>query len=794
MSHMSTQSGSSLDASERRQFARQQVKSLAYLDIGADNGGIVLNVSEGGLAVHAVAALPAEPVIGLRLQLPRSTKRLEAQAKVAWRSGSKKDAGVEFIDLSEEARHEIREWLAAENLPEPVYVERPPQFEAPPVRRPARTDKWTSLVAELTSEGATPAATTTTSPTTNASPLRHGGDNGGAEIHDAPASPAGSAAAIPRALEAEIADAVAWAGSGAGAGAEALAREVREPAPIEIQPPISSPAAFETSAPEPDVFSPSISAASGGGATEPETKGIAANAETAHEQPARELTIEEALSGNLAESRGGILPEGEAGFISSAAHPAVEPETVASVEPPERTLNAELSLPSDTLLNATAAPFHAPATQPFTVVPGGGGGGEKSAGVNRSRFARESSRNAPTSDDFLKKARSLFGPKRGAGQFPESEEPTEGPVAVPEAAKEIAAVEEAAPAHATSIMAPAQTNSTMGSAQPFASAAPNELPAVEIPAPADSIPTAVSELRRAEVRASAARPRPAQAARGFELRSTMGVLALCVIVAFVCVGLGIAVGRLGFAPAVRVAVSGTGPASGGTSSSGTSSSGTSAAASDSRNAPSENPSAATSSRGNTRASKQNAQGGRGRASRSAAADSGRGNTDDVNPASVAPAEEDRSAAASQPESGNQTAAAAQVSPASSYKVSATPSMPPPAAVPAASSAAGTAPIVHDTGARPQPPPERVVGAHLMYRVEPFYPKDATREHVEGIVKIHATVGVDGTVKNLRVVGGPGLLASAALDAAQYWRYIPALRNGQPVESEEEINIEFHLPR
>jgi periplasmic protein TonB len=122
----------------------------------------------------------------------------------------------------------------------------------------------------------------------------------------------------------------------------------------------------------------------------------------------------------------------------------------------------------------------------------------------------------------------------------------------------------------------------------------------------------------------------------------------------------------------------------------------------------------------------------------------------------------------------------------------------PAAGPAAASAAGGAPIVHDTivhdaVARPQPLPERVVSAHLMYRVEPFYPKDAIREHVEGIVKIHATVGVDGTVKNLRVVSGPGLLSAAALDAAQYWRYIPALRNGQPVESDEEISIEFHLP-
>jgi TonB family protein len=790
---MSTQSGSSLDATERRQFARHRVKSLAYLDIGADNGGIVLNVSEGGLAVHAVAALPPEPTIGLRLQLPRSTKRLEAQAKVAWTSGSKKDAGVEFIDLSEEARREIRDWLAAENLQEPVYAERAPQIETPPARRPARTDKWTSLVAALTSEGATPApaaspktslppttqspATTTpaAAPPSASSSLQHSGNDGGAEIHEAPATPAPaiSAAEIPRAAEGE--------GSFVASSAGAIEREVREPAPVEAESTVSVPAAFETSVAEPGVFAPSTAGASVAGATEPEENRVAASADETQAQLARELTMEEALSGNLAESRAGIFPDGEAGFISNAALPETEPETVASVEPPERTLNAELSLPSDTLLNSMAPPFHAPTTQPFTVVSGGGGG-EKSTGVNRSRFVRDSVRNAPTSDDFLKKARSLFGPNRGAGQFPESEEPADGPVAVPEPAKEFAAVEESAPPPAAAMTS---------AAQPFAAALPSDLPAVEIPAPVESIPTAVSELRRAEVRASVARPRPA--ARGFELRSTMGVLALCVIVAFVCVGLGIAVGRVVFAPTAPVAVSGTGAPSAVTP----------PAASDSRNAPPENPSsAATDSRENTRASKQSAQARRGRPSRAGVADSGRGNADDADSASVAPADEDRSAAASQPENGNRSAAAAPQSSAGSYKISATPSMPVPtpalAPAAAASNAAGSAPTVHDTighdtGARPQPPPERVVSAHLMYRVEPFYPKDAIREHVEGIVKIHATVGVDGTVKNLRVVSGPGLLGSAALDAAQYWRYIPALRNGQPVESEEEINIEFHLP-
>ena len=88
----------------------------------------------------------------------------------------------------------------------------------------------------------------------------------------------------------------------------------------------------------------------------------------------------------------------------------------------------------------------------------------------------------------------------------------------------------------------------------------------------------------------------------------------------------------------------------------------------------------------------------------------------------------------------------------------------------------------------------MVAAYLIYRVEPIYPRAALHAGVEGTVKIHATVGRDGAVKNLKVVSGPDLLAPAAIEAAQYWRYIPALRNGEPVETDADISVEFHLPR
>jgi TonB family protein len=120
----------------------------------------------------------------------------------------------------------------------------------------------------------------------------------------------------------------------------------------------------------------------------------------------------------------------------------------------------------------------------------------------------------------------------------------------------------------------------------------------------------------------------------------------------------------------------------------------------------------------------------------------------------------------------------------------------PASTTATASASGSHASPSDANAapQPQPPSDRMVAAYLIYRVEPIYPRSALQLGIEGTVKIHATVGRDGTVKNLKVVSGPSLLTSAAMDAAQYWRYIPALRNGEPIETDAEISIEFHRPR
>jgi TonB family protein len=91
------------------------------------------------------------------------------------------------------------------------------------------------------------------------------------------------------------------------------------------------------------------------------------------------------------------------------------------------------------------------------------------------------------------------------------------------------------------------------------------------------------------------------------------------------------------------------------------------------------------------------------------------------------------------------------------------------------------------------PSDRFNPCHLAYRVEAVYPAEALQQRIEGVVKIQQVVGTDGIVRSVKLLGGPPMLAAAALEAARYWRYLPALLNGQPVETEQTIEIQFLLP-
>ena len=64
--------------------------------------------------------------------------------------------------------------------------------------------------------------------------------------------------------------------------------------------------------------------------------------------------------------------------------------------------------------------------------------------------------------------------------------------------------------------------------------------------------------------------------------------------------------------------------------------------------------------------------------------------------------------------------------------------------------------------------------------------------IHGEVVLTALIDKDGNIENLQIVSGHPLLAPAAINAVKQWRYKPYLLNGQPVEVETTITVNFEL--
>ena len=99
-----------------------------------------------------------------------------------------------------------------------------------------------------------------------------------------------------------------------------------------------------------------------------------------------------------------------------------------------------------------------------------------------------------------------------------------------------------------------------------------------------------------------------------------------------------------------------------------------------------------------------------------------------------------------------------------------------------------------TGVKPGPGNGRVVSvlseAQLVTRVEPTYPKIAIAAGIQGQVKLHAIIARNGKVTSLNVISGHPLLVQAALDAVSQWQYRPYYLNGEAVEVETFITVNF----
>lgn len=83
-------------------------------------------------------------------------------------------------------------------------------------------------------------------------------------------------------------------------------------------------------------------------------------------------------------------------------------------------------------------------------------------------------------------------------------------------------------------------------------------------------------------------------------------------------------------------------------------------------------------------------------------------------------------------------------------------------------------------------------AKIIRRVIPVYPALARQARVQGTVKLLGVISIDGRIEKLQVLSGHPLLVQAAVEAVKQWTYRPTLLNGQPVEVQAPIEVNFIL--
>ncbi len=82
---------------------------------------------------------------------------------------------------------------------------------------------------------------------------------------------------------------------------------------------------------------------------------------------------------------------------------------------------------------------------------------------------------------------------------------------------------------------------------------------------------------------------------------------------------------------------------------------------------------------------------------------------------------------------------------------------------------------------------------LIKKVAPVYPPRALQMHIQGIVEVLATIGKNGSISAARATKGDATLAGAAVAAVKLWKYKPYTLNGQAVEVQTQVMINFKLP-
>jgi protein TonB len=81
---------------------------------------------------------------------------------------------------------------------------------------------------------------------------------------------------------------------------------------------------------------------------------------------------------------------------------------------------------------------------------------------------------------------------------------------------------------------------------------------------------------------------------------------------------------------------------------------------------------------------------------------------------------------------------------------------------------------------------------LIRKVPPAYPPLARQARIQGVVILQAQISKEGAIENLQLISGHPMLAPAAIEAVKQWKYKPYLLNGEPVEVDTQVQVNFTL--
>jgi hypothetical protein len=99
-----------------RSIVRKRTQQLVYLELGRDNGGVMLNLSEDGCSFQAITPVKCgEARFAFQIS---GGRRISGEAEVVWVDDVGIMGGLRFLNLPVEARKQIRQWLQETNAPE----------------------------------------------------------------------------------------------------------------------------------------------------------------------------------------------------------------------------------------------------------------------------------------------------------------------------------------------------------------------------------------------------------------------------------------------------------------------------------------------------------------------------------------------------------------------------------------------------------------------------------------------------------------------------------------------------